>query len=290
VLGAAAGGGFPQWNCRCGNCELARRGGARARTQSSVAVGVDGGAWLLLNASPDLRAQLAATPALWPRDGLRDSPVAAVVPTNGDVDHVGGLLSLREDQPFTLAATPRVLAAIDANPIFSVLAPGVVERRPLELDRPFRVGPIEIVPFAVPGKVPLYLEGQGTEAEDVVGLEVRTGRRRFHYVPGCAAVTPQLAARLRGSPLVLFDGTLWRDDEMIAAGTGSKTGRRMGHISMSGPDGAMAALAELGIGRKVFVHVNNTNPAILDDSPERRELEAAGWEVAFDGMEPAPWR
>lgn len=301
ILGSAAGGGFPQWNCACGNCARARAGdpAAKPRTQSSAAISADGEAWFLLNCSPDVRWQIEQTPALQPRGGVRHSPIAGVILTNGDVDHVAGLLSLRERQPFVLYATARVLAALAANPIFAVLREDLVERRPLGLGEVIELrGPdgkasgIEAEAFAVPGKVALYLEDPaaerfGTVAEDTIGLRLRdtnTGRA-LHYLPGCAALPDDLARRLNGAELVLFDGTTWRDDEMAVSGTGEKTAGRMGHMCMTGEAGSLAAFARLGVGQKVYVHLNNTNPALLADSPERAAVEAASWQVAEDGME-----
>jgi pyrroloquinoline quinone biosynthesis protein B len=293
VLGAAAGGGFPQWNSACavGRRAWRRDPAARWRTQCSVAISADGERWTLLNASPDLRQQILATPALHPRRGPRHSPIGAVVLTNGDVDHVAGLLTLRESQPFALYATAAILDVLGSNPIFDVFDSEFVRRHPLVLDQPLELeAGLAIVPFAVPGKVPLYLEGDavevGAETEDVIGLELRgaAGARAF-FVPGCARLTPALAERLERAALVLFDGTLWSDDEMIRSGTGVKTGTRMGHMSVSGPDGTLAAFAGLHVERKVLIHINNTNPILLDDSPERAQVEAAGWEVAYDGME-----
>lgn len=296
VLGAAAGGGFPQWNSNAPACRRARAGDprARARTQASLAVaGEDERDWLLINASPDLRRQIEQTPSLHPREGLRSSPIAAVALTSADVDAVAGLLTLRERHPFDLFATPRVHATLAANPIFGVLAPDLVARRVLDLAAPMtlqRPGDLTLERFSAPGKTPLYLEEAGvappiTEDGEVSGLAVSSGGRRLVFLPSCATVGPEVRAWLDGADVVLFDGTLWRDDEMIRAGLGTKTGRRMGHISISGPEGAMAALAGLDIGRRIFVHINNSNPVLLDDSPERAEAERAGWEVAFDGME-----
>ena len=300
VLGAAAGGGFPQWNDATGPSRRARSGDPTARlaTQASVAVSADGERWVLLNASPDIRAQIEATDALHPRGAPRSSPIAAVVLTNGDVDAVAGLLSLREGTPFALLAHEWVLSVLDANPIFEVVRHGVVPRRALPLDRWEAVRDadgaplgIELRAFAVPGKVPLYLEGGASEedilgatAGETIGLELCAGGARMVYAANTAAVTDGLRERLRGADLAFVDGTLWRDDEMIRAGVGAKTGRRMAHVSMSGPDGAMTRLEGLGIGRAVFIHVNNTNPALLADSPERAELERRGFEVAHDGM------
>jgi pyrroloquinoline quinone biosynthesis protein B len=303
VLGAAAGGGFPQWNANSAANRRARSGdpAAPAATQASVAVSADGDRWFVVNASPDLRAQIEANPCLTPQEGgaLRSSPIAGVVLTNGDVDAIAGLLHLREGTPFSLYAPAAVLAILAANPVFEVVRPDIVPRRTLTPERwqPLLTPAseptgLEIRPFAVPGKVPLYLEEDRSAAapaaasgDHTIGLEIRAGPDRLFYVANCAAVDAPLEARLRSAPLVFMDGTLWQDDEMIVAGVGEKTGRRMGHISMSGPDGAMAALARLGIGRTIFIHINNTNPVLLADSDERRALEAAGFEIAHDGME-----
>ncbi|MEQ9642803.1 MAG: pyrroloquinoline quinone biosynthesis protein PqqB [Alphaproteobacteria bacterium] len=302
VLGSAAGGGFPQWNANSEACRRAWAGDPSAppQTQSSVAVSADGDNWFLLNASPDLRQQINDNPPLQPRRGKRDSAIQGVVLTNGDVDHVAGLLNLRESQRLTLYATRRILDVLAANPIFGVLNPDFVAREAVELDRPFALtnadggdSGLRVTAFAVPGKVALYLEDAGagdnfgTREEDTIGLFVARADdgRGFFYVPGCAAMSPDLASRLRGAELVLFDGTLWRDDEMVAAGVGVKTGARMGHMSMSGPGGSIAAFEGLEVARRVFIHVNNSNPVLLADTEERAALEAAGWTLARDGME-----
>ena len=300
VLGSAAGGGFPQWNSNAPGCRRARAGdaGAKPRTQTSLAVSANRRDWFVLNASPDLRLQIEAAPALHPRGDLRSSPISGVVVTGGDVDAIAGLLHLRERHKFNLYAPARVLAVIAANPIFGVLASDYVQRLELRLDRRVElagaVGPsrIAVIPFAVPAKLPLYLETAGEEpalAEegDAIGLELidLETQRSFFFVPGCAAMTDHLRQRLAGSALVFFDGTLWHDDEMIRLGIGVKTGRRMGHISMSGEDGTIAAFRDLGVHRRIFIHINNSNPVLLEDSPERREAEQAEWEIAFDGME-----
>jgi pyrroloquinoline quinone biosynthesis protein B len=300
VLGAAAGGGFPQWNCNCAGCRRARAGDpdATPRTQASLAVTADGERWILLNASPDIRQQIASTPLLAPPESvLRGSPIAAVVLTNADVDHVAGLLSLRERQPMRLYATRRVLDVLARNPIFGVLDPELVARRPLALDADVAITDddaatgLVVTAFAVPGKVALWLEdesGSGKETgEDTVGLriaEAATGRH-FFYIPGCAALTPALARRLADAPLLFFDGTTWRDDEMAAAGVGTKTAARMGHMSIAGPKGSLEAFRVLAVGRKIYTHINNTNPVLLADSEERRTAEADGWEIAWDSME-----
>ncbi len=304
VLGAAAGGGAPQWNCNCPVCRAAWDGNGQVRpqTQSSIAVSADGEHWVLFNCSPDLRQQVLQTKALHPREveryGRRDSPIHSVLLTNADVDHIAGLLILREKQRFTLYGTAKVLNALADNPIFNVLDPQFVSREPLALDRPVEVAPgLEVELFAVPGKVALFLEDAaraadgslaiGAETEDTVGVRARslsTGSE-FFYIPGCARVSDALADRLNGARLVFFDGTVWVDDEMVQHGVGAKTGQRMGHMSMNGQDGSMAAFEGLGVDRKIFIHINNTNPVLLDGSSERAEAQARGWEIAYDGME-----
>lgn len=299
VLGSAAGGGVPQWNCRCRVCSLAWAGDPRVarRTQSSLAVSADGEQWMLVNCAPEVLAQIGAAPALQPRWQAgrrgRDSPIGAVLVTNGDVDHVAGLLSLRESQPFDLYATPEIHAALRQSRIFDVLAEERVRRLPLAFEHPLEPLPgLEVRVFPVPGKAALYLEGPAPEigalGEATVGLELRAGSRSLFYVPGCARLDAALAERLRGAPALLFDGTLWDDREMIEAGLGVKTGRRMGHMPIAGEGGSLEAFAELEIERKVFVHVNNSNPILIEDSPERAAVAAAGWDVARDGLEIRP--
>lgn len=305
IIGSAAGGGFPQWNCNYRLSRAARTGaaGVRPRTQSSLAASAGGAHWVLFNASPDIRQQIAETSELQPApDGpLRSTPIAAVVLTNADVDHIAGLLSLRERQPFALYATRRVLEVLDANPIFKVLDPAVVPRRELKSDCETELRDasgaatgLRVETFVVPGKVALYLEDPdrpeadyGSEEGDTVALRIlsRDSDASAFYIPGCARVVPDLKRRLRGADCLLFDGTVYTDEEMITAGVGQKTGGRMGHIAMSGKDGSIAMLADIPIGRRIFVHINNTNPVLDESSFEREAVTAAGWEVAFDGME-----
>ena len=294
VLGAAAGGGFPQWNCRCPVCRLAWDGDARVRrsTQASLAVSADDGRFILFNASPDLREQIAATPALQPRDGLRDSPIAAVVLTGGEIDQTAGLLALRERHAFAIHGTAQTLYAVAANPMFGVLASDLVARNACAIGVPFALADgLQAELFKVPGKLPLYLEGDNpalaAETEANVGVELIAGDRRLVFVPGCAAVTPALRERLARADVILFDGTLFADDEMIATGTGTKTGRRMGHMPIDGEGGSLAALAGLEA-RRVYIHINNTNPIRVAGSPERHKVEAAGWEIAEDGLKIEP--
>lgn len=298
VLGAAAGGGCPQWNSNGDACRRARAGDPRvpARSQASIAVSADDAHWFVFNASPDLRQQINATPALHPRGAGRDSPICGVIPTNADVDAIAGLLVLRERQAFTLYATRKVTDVIDRNSIFEVLARDVVRRQVVALDRPTalrlangRDSGLSMTLFTVPGKVPLYLEADGAppivEDEYTVGARIGHGDHAAFFISGCAQMTPALARRLRNAELVFFDGTLWQDDEMIAAGVGTKTGRRMGHMSLHGPAGTLAAFEPLGVRRKILIHINNTNPVLIDDTLERACASRAGWEVGHDGME-----
>ena len=291
VLGAAAGGGFPQWNCNCEICRLAWAGDkrVRARTQASLAVSGDGERWTLINASPDLRAQIQINPRLQPGGATRGSPIDAVMLTGAEIDQVAGLLSLRERTPFAVIATAATLAVLADNPVFSVLAPDVVRRRAIVPGESFSLGDgIKAELFIVPGKMPLYLEGDNpdtaSESAANVGVEISDGSKRLVYVPGAANVTPAVHARLARADAVLFDGTVFTDDELIRTGTGTKTGRRMGHMPIEGEGGSLAALAGLA-SRRIFVHINNTNPILIDGSPERLRVEAAGWEVADDGLE-----
>jgi pyrroloquinoline quinone biosynthesis protein B len=300
VLGAAAGGGVPQWNCGCAICLKARTDPALQSTQASIAVSADDDHWFLINASPDLRQQLIATPQLHPRPGmLRHSPISGVILTNGEIDAVAGLLSMREGSPFTIYAHAKVLAILKANSIFNVLNERNAPRQAIEMDQAFEpVLPdgspsgIEILPFAVPGKGAWYLEGNahpggGDGAGDTLGLCLRdtnTGNY-FYFLAACAEVSDDLKARLSGAPLVFFDGTVWRDDELIMAGLGSKTGQSMGHIAMSGDHGAIERLKGLDIDRRIFLHINNSNPALLSASPERNIVERAGWQIPADGTE-----
>lgn len=292
ILGAAAGGGLPQWNCGCENCNLARAGKIPSQTQSSVAFTGNGEDWTVLNASPDIRQQFADCPDLHPT-GLRNLPLHSVLVTNGDIDHVAGLLTLREMQPFSIFATRGIHDVLEENPVFSALNDSVVRRETVSLDTPVEIAPgLMAELFAVPGKVPLYLEGDEVETdmmgEQTVGVHLRAGEKDAFYIPGCARMNDDLSQRLAGAALVMFDGTLWADDEMVRAGLGQKTGKRMGHMSMSGPDGSIAAFDGLNVGKRIFVHMNNTNPVLRPDSEERAKAEAAGWTIGQDGMEITP--
>jgi pyrroloquinoline quinone biosynthesis protein B len=301
VLGSAAGGGVPQWNCNYAYSRRARAGDVdvSTRLQSSIAASAGAG-WVVFNASPDIRAQMAATPELQPAAdaGLRSTPVAAVVLTNADVDHIAGLLSLRERQRFHLYASGRVLDVLERNPIFRVLDPAYVRRIELPIDREVEIegpdGPtgLRIMLYPVPGKVALFLEtgdaGRDFNAADgdTVGVRIaEPGGGVVQYVPGCAAVSEATKDRVSGADLLFFDGTVFTDDEMAQAGVGDKTGQRMGHLAIGGEAGSVAALKDVKLGRRVYIHINNTNPILDARSAARRTVEAAGWEVAHDGME-----
>jgi pyrroloquinoline quinone biosynthesis protein B len=292
VLGSAAGGGSPQWNCRCRVCDLAWQGDGRVprRTQASLAISADDTSWCLVNCSPDVREQVAACKWLRPNGSPRGTPIGHIVLTNGDIDHVGGLLSLREGETFTIHATAEVLAILEENKVFDVLDRRRVARQPIAFGAPVRIGGGLLVElFPVPGKVPLYLESEAPETRlmsgHTAGARISSGGADLFYIPGCAHIDEELAGRLRGAAVALFDGTVWTDGEMIESGTGSKTGRRMGHMPVSGPDGSLAALEGLGLDRLIYTHINNTNPMLIAGSPERLEVERAGAEVAQDGME-----
>jgi pyrroloquinoline quinone biosynthesis protein B len=305
IVGSAAGGGFPQWNCNYYLSRAAREGiiGVRPRTQSSLAASADGQKWVLFNASPDIRQQIAETPELQPKPdhAVRSTPIRAVVLTNADVDHIAGLLSLRERQPFAIYATEQVLATLRANSIFNVLDPALVPRRSLPEDEEIEIADAEgretgirIQAFPVPGKVALYLEdttrpedNYGSEAGDTIAVRIASKERddSAFYIPGCARIDPKLCLRLSGASCLLFDGTVYTDDEMVVAGVGPKTGSRMGHLAISGDEGSIRRLAEVPIGRRIFVHINNTNPVLDESSVEHEAVRAAGWEIGHDGME-----
>lgn len=305
IIGSAAGGGFPQWNCNAPLSKAVRAGqpGFRRRTQSSIAASSRPGKWALFNASPDLREQLAAFPALSPAPDapLRSTPISCVVLTNADIDHIAGLLSLRERQPFILYATRRVMDVLEANPVFQVLNPNYVERRLLVLDETLDLegpdGPIgiRIEVFAVPGKVALFMEdhstdkaGFGTEQGDTIGIRIidtDNEQSSCFYIPGCAAIDAPLRDRLKNCSCLLFDGTVFTDNEMQQTGVGDKTGSRMGHMYISGPGGSMAELGKLDIARRIYVHINNTNPILEEGSEAERSVLAKGWEISYDGME-----
>jgi pyrroloquinoline quinone biosynthesis protein B len=290
VLGAAAGGGFPQWNCGCPQCRLVRHGDPRVRaaTQASVAVTGDGESWVVIGASPDMRQQISENPLLWPRTDSRDSPITGVVLINADIDAIAGLLVLRERQPFTVYAPSALLSVLADNDVFSVLDPTLVQRVAIEPMQPISCGGnLTLTVLPMPGKIPLYRETPGAtapEAGPTYAALLQASGRSVIVAPACADINDDVLAQLRNANVLFFDGTLFTDDEMIEAGLGAKTGTRMGHVPISGPNGTLDRLANLAA-RRIFLHINNTNPILVSDSPQRRQVEAAGFEVAYDGME-----
>ena len=283
LLGTAAGGGLPQWNCACAGCEAARRGEIPENGQFSMALSVNGADWLLINASPDLREQLLGVPELHPK-ALRHSPIKAVLLTNGEIDAVAGLLSMREGQAFDLWADPAVHEVLHTSSVFDVLR--AVTRKPLPQDTWVEpLAGLRLRTFAVPGKPAWYLE-ETKEADpgDTIGLEVLAAGKRVVILPACAEFTDALRSLCDGADALFLDGTLWQDDEMIRAGLAQKTGARMGHISVSGAEGALARTEGLALGQKIFVHINNSNPILLPATAERRAVEAAGWQIGQAGQ------
>jgi pyrroloquinoline quinone biosynthesis protein B len=294
VLGAAAGGGFPQWNCNCANCRRLREGKLRAhpRSQIQVAVNTGGRAWHLLGASPDLSRQIEANPCLHPRQGPRDSPIASVILTCAEVDQSLGLLLLREMQPFTVYATPSVRdILLEDNSMFRMLhrAAAQVEWRAITPGEAFEVEPglqIETIPLA--GGYPSYVGADRLARcqpdEAVVGLSIRCVGRTLLFLPGVSAIGDALLERMEYSDLLLLDGTFWSDDEFNRVWPDAPTARAMGHLPISGRDGSLERLVGLRRPRKVFIHINNTNPILDEDSAEYRAVRDAGWEVACDGL------
>ena len=299
VLGSAAGGGFPQWNCGCTNCRGMREASIRAvpRTQESVAVSTDGIDWVLLNASPEIRQQIEGFPPLHPR-APRHSPIRGIILTNGDLDHCLGLLSLRESQRMTVHATESVRSGFtEGNVLYRTLErfEGQLTWRTLEvgLEQTVRLDDgrasgLAVEAIAVPGKAPVHLEGlRPMGPGDNVALRVRetdTGRT-LAYASAVGRITPAVCAALAGADCVFFDGTFWSDDELIAGGLGTKRADEMAHVPVGGTGGSLERLVDLPAARKIYIHVNNTNTMLREDSPERAMVEAAGWQVARDGME-----
>ena len=302
ILGSAAGGGSPQWNCNSSVSRAVREGksGTSPRTQSSIAVTSNDEEWILFNASPDLGSQILKNQQMHPKKDLRHSPISGVVLTNGDVDHVAGLLTLRERQNLSVYAHNRVHSVLKDNSIFNVLNPDYVDRRELRMNEKFELKDkegkglgLEIEAFEVPGKIALWLEDEtkgddyGSEDGDTIGLKIcsKNDNEFFYYIPACAKMTAELADRIKDSEVVLFDGTLWQNDEMASSKVGEKTGQRMGHMNNSGDDGSIEAFKKLNVKRKIYIHINTTNPILLQDSMERKIVEQNGWEVSYDGME-----
>jgi pyrroloquinoline quinone biosynthesis protein B len=298
VLGSAAGGGFPQWNCGCANCAGLRAGTiqAVARTQESVALSADGQHWFLLNASPEIRHQIEAFPGLWPKEP-RHSPIAGILLNNGDLDHCLGLLSLRESQPLVAYATEAVRRGFsEGNVLYRTLQRFPEQLRWVDLALGQEVPLVHpdgsdsglfVTALPVAGKRPLHLEGVGPPMlEDSVGFRIRDARagKLLAYVSAAGGWSPAVDQLTAGADCVFFDGTFWTSGELIAAGLGTRRAEDMAHWPVGGSTGSLAYLAKLQ-GRRVLIHINNTNPILREDAPERRELAAAGVEVAHDGME-----
>jgi pyrroloquinoline quinone biosynthesis protein B len=300
ILGSAAGGGFPQWNCNCRNCQSLRAGTFRgkARTQTQVAVTTDGQHYFLLNASPDLRLQIEATPQLHPRSGQRDSPISGVLLTSGDIDHIAGLLSLRELQPLRIYSTSSLRRTLqEDNSVFAMLnrVPNQVSWHEVTPGQSFPVldvtgtdSGIRCEAFSLGTRYPAYVSPQRSASlkpeEALLGLLLESpSGTRLAYMPAVPAIDASLLQRLESADLLLFDGTFWSDDELIRVQGSGATAREMGHTPVSGTDGALQRLAGQRRPRKVFIHINNTNPMLDESGPQCREVRDAGWEIAEDG-------
>jgi pyrroloquinoline quinone biosynthesis protein B len=300
ILGSAAGGGFPQWNCACGNCSSLRAGSftGKARTQAQIAITDDNGSWFLLGASPELRAQIEASPELHPSDGVRHSPIAGVVLTSGDLDHVLGLLLLRELQPLRIYATASIRRLLrEDNLMFTMLNRAADQARWTDVvpGKTFALASpdektsglmCEAIPLSsrYPAYVPRHRASQLSPCEAVLGIIIQdTAGNRLGYFPAVPDVDDGLLHLLESTDLLFFDGTFWSDDELMQVQSGTSTAREMGHIPVSSARGSLARLAELRRPRKFFLHVNNTNPMLDESGPEYREVTAAGWEIAEDG-------
>jgi len=289
VLGSAAGGGFPQWNCNCRVCRAAHQGRAKPRTQSSIAVRSDAGPWFLVNASPDLRQQLAELPTDRP-DAVRTTPIAGVILTDAEIDHTAGLLLMRESSgPLLVYSTEQVRSALTEHyPVLTMLEHYCgVDWRPLVPGEvtPLEGSSLEIEPFLTGGDPPLYLGGEPGPGS--IGLTIRergSAGRGLCYAPALMAMDEALTARLRDSDCVLVDGTFWRPDELVTLGLGERDAWAMGHAPLSGADGTLQTLAGLEA-RTILIHINNTNPLLVEDSEERAEAEGCGVEVGYDGLE-----
>jgi pyrroloquinoline quinone biosynthesis protein B len=295
VLGAAAGGAFPQWNCACQQCRALRAGtfAGRARTQAQVAISEDGVSWILLNASPDLRSQIEATPELWPQGCSLNSPIHSVVLTAAEADTVAGLLSLREFQPLDIYATRSVLRILrEDNSLFALLdrVPRQAVWKEIQPEVAFSIGPLTFHPFSLPGGFPGFVradrQSQLDSREAVLGLRIESASGgRMAYLPGVSKVEQSWRAWLDDCGVVLFDGTFWSEDELDRVRGGGKKASEMGHLPLSGPGGTLAALRDVKGARKILFHLNNTNPILDESSAAYAEVQTNGWQVACDGME-----
>lgn len=304
ILGSAAGGGFPQWNCACSNCSRLRSGKLRgqSRTQVQLALSLDDKHWCLINASPDLRTQIEATPELQPsqlaHQQTRTTPISAVVLTNGDLDQTLGLLLLREFQPVEIYATPSVHKILtEENSFFRMLQRvrpqavwhGIVPDTGFDLSAETEKS-VRFTPIPLPGRFPEYVSPEVSTmlppSEAVFALEIQslaTGKKMI-YCPGLPQISEDLVARFASCDLLLVDGTFWSDDELIRTAGANRTARQMGHVPISGDSGSLEQLREVTRPRKIYTHINNTNPILDEDSAETAQVTAAGWTVAHDGM------
>jgi pyrroloquinoline quinone biosynthesis protein B len=303
VLGSAAGGGFPQWNCGCSNCSALRAGTlrGRARTQTQIAFSVNSNQWFLLNASPDLRAQILATPELAPAEGSRRSPVAGVFLSSADVDSVAGLLHLRESTPLCIFSTPAVQRILrEENSMFRVLdraTPAaqwrgistLPQNGPAAASDPSGESPFRYSSVPLRGNYPDYvswaLRSKLAADEASVGLLIELGEKRLFFAPSVASGSEECKKLAESSDLFFLDGTFWHDDELIRATGSGKTAREIGHLPLSGACGLLEQFPERARGRRILIHINNTNPILDEDSAEHRAVRDAGWEIAHDGME-----
>lgn len=296
ILGSAAGGGFPQWNCNCRNCSGVRSGSLRAqpRTQSSIALSDNGTDWILCNASPDIRAQIESFPALQPARKPRDTAIGAIMLMDSQIDHCTGLLTLREGCPHQVWCTEMVHQDLTTGfPLFNMLEHwnGGLRHNLIELDGvPFSIPvcpDLQITAIALRSSAPPYSPHRGNpHPGDNIGLfveDLRTGGSLF-YAPGLGQIDDRLLAWMRRADCLLVDGTLWRDDEMRQCEVGDKLGSEMGHLPQSGPGGMIEVLDSLPAKQKILIHINNTNPILDVDSPERAELNTHAIDVAWDGM------
>jgi pyrroloquinoline quinone biosynthesis protein B len=301
VLGSAAGGGFPQWNCACRNCRSLRNGSFRgkARTQLQVAISPDGHTWFLLNASPDIRSQIEANSSLHPREGMRHTPISGIVLTSADLDQVLGLLQLREFQPLLIHATASIRRILrEDNSVFAALNRVPDQAKWIDII-PGQVFPLTTAPAAhsrlqchpipLAAHYPTYVaHARASElaaSEALLGLMIEESGRCLAYFPAVPNLETQLWSTLADADVILFDGTFWTDDELIQVRGGGPTARDIGHIPVSGPGGSLNKLASLTKPRKIYVHVNNTNPMLDESGPEYRQVQEAGWEIAEDGWQ-----
>jgi pyrroloquinoline quinone biosynthesis protein B len=304
ILGSAAGGGFPQWNCSCANCSALRAGTfpGKPRTQAQVAISPDGSAWFLLGASPDLRSQIEANTELHPRDGMRQSPISGVLLANADVDHVLGLLLLRELQPFRVHATASVRSILrEENSMFAMLqrVENQVRWTDFQPGQEFSLcsaqredSGLTCLPWSLSEHYPAYVtEGRRSrlpQSEASLGFFLQPHSRisnsssRLAYFPAVPELNDELLHELEKSDLLLFDGTFWSDDELIRVQGSGQTARQMGHIPV---EETLVRLAGLRRPRKIFLHINNTNPMLDETSPQFGRARSAGWEIAEDGWQ-----